>query len=332
VYDRISRQIRRIEEYGHTLDEPPVWMRYPSFTIAPDQPPKMQLTLTWPLRSYDLLNKWRLVHGAYAYDKDLEIVIAFVIDSEGESHEVRTWRTKDMGMRERLQRLWDFFRVFADKAAIEWRMSICRLGAMSNDEAQGMWPSHPCEFWLTKSILVWRDIPRPRTAAISLLMVLDPPSPGPAIARPRPAVPNITAAMLNDTSTRIIDESLTAHLTTSTQRLPVDLPDSDSSGRSSTSTSTSRQSVYPKSSFVLSVATPGAVGGENISAAYQVLSHVAAPGKEKESVGEILGREFYRLLCLGRVRYGFEGSGMPVHLEGVRAVLEGMRTMSNGRR
>jgi hypothetical protein len=138
VYDRISRQIRRIEEYGHTLDEPPVWMRYPSFTLAPDQPPKMQLTLTWPLRSYDLLNKWRLVHGAYAYDKDLEIVIAFVIDSEGESHEVRTWRTKDMGMRERLQRLWDFFRVFADKAAIEWRMSICRLGAMSSDEAEGM--------------------------------------------------------------------------------------------------------------------------------------------------------------------------------------------------
>jgi hypothetical protein len=134
--------------------------------------------------------------------------------------------------------------------------------------------------------------------------------------------------MLNDVSTRIIDESLTAHLTISTQGLPVDLPDSDSSGRGSTRT----QSVYPKSSFVLSVATPGAVGGENISAAYQVLSHVAAPGKEKESVGEILGREFYRLLCLGRVRYGFEGSGMPVHLEGVRAVLEGMRTMSNGTR
>jgi hypothetical protein len=175
-------------------------------------------------------------------------------------------------------------------------------------------------------ITVWGDIPRPPTAALSLLMVLDPPSPGPAISRPRPAVPNITAAMLNDTSTRIIDESLTAYLTTSTQRLPVDLP--DSSGTSSTST----QSVYPKSSFVLSVATPGAVGGENISAAYQILSHVAAPGKEKESVGEILGREFYRLLCLGRVRYGFEGSGMPVHLEAVRAVLEGMRTMSNGTR
>jgi hypothetical protein len=138
VYDRIPRQIRRTEAYGTQLKEPPAWMKFPRFTLAPDEPPKLNLTLNWPLRSYDLLNKWRLVHGAYTYDNKVGVLVAFVIDSEGENYEVKTWKLDEgQGLRKVLEWLWTFFEGFAEMSALEWRLAVCRLGVISREEVNG---------------------------------------------------------------------------------------------------------------------------------------------------------------------------------------------------
>ena len=51
------------------------------------------------------------------------------------------------------------------------------------------------------------------------------------------------------------------------------------------------------------------------------MSHRPAPNIEDEDVIEMLGREWHRLCCLGRMKFGFEGA-LPAHLEGVRVVLK----------
>lgn len=65
-----------------------------------------------------------------------------------------------------------------------------------------------------------------------------------------------------------------------------------------------------------------ATNGGHASPVSHVLSHRPAPGKEDEDVNELLGREWYRLCCLGRMRFGFEGA-LPAHSEAVRVILNG---------
>lgn len=55
-----------------------------------------------------------------------------------------------------------------------------------------------------------------------------------------------------------------------------------------------------------------------------MLKHRSAAGREGEEVEKVLGREFHKLICLGRGRFGFEG-GLPVHLEGVGVALRGLK-------
>lgn len=144
VYDRLPRLVKRVETQGRPMNDRPAFLQYPYFTLAADHPPKPALTLAWPLRSYDVLNKWRLVHGAYGYDASLEMLVAIVIDSEGEGWEIRTWRgTNIIDLPNKIEELWEFYSEFADVAAIEWRLTVSRLGIMTSDEHEGRcirWP------------------------------------------------------------------------------------------------------------------------------------------------------------------------------------------------
>jgi hypothetical protein len=56
---------------------------------------------------------------------------------------------------------------------------------------------------------------------------------------------------------------------------------------------------------------------------YHVLHHRPAMGREDENVESMLAREFHKLVCLGRRRFGFEGF-LPAQLESVRVILRGL--------
>ena len=138
VYDRILKPIRPISLRGFPLDaSPPSHLQYPSFTLASDAPPKPELTLAWPLRSYDVMNKWRMIHGGYVTDFSTKKTVAFVIDAQGEGWKVKSWPIGEQRAQERVHEVWKFINEFAEVAAVEWRLAICSLGLMDADELSG---------------------------------------------------------------------------------------------------------------------------------------------------------------------------------------------------
>jgi len=252
-----------------------------------------------------------MVHAGYGYSAELEMIVAFVVDAESEEWRVKTWPGLSSGgnvgpeeIAKRVGRLWDFFEDFARASAIEWRMTICSLGLVPIGEIEA-WQNHP---GLKKN-------------PVTLLMCDAPPTPGEPIPRPRPQVVNMSPAVLNDPSTRIIDESLASHYFPLPIRKAVDLPPASSSS-SSIRFTTHRETVYPVSSFITSLSTPTILGGHS-AMTYYVVSHSPAPGKREEDVDALLARDFYRLAALGRKRFRFNSAG-PLHLEAVRAVLNGV--------
>ena len=144
AYNLVPRIVRRVNSHRPSFlsnsAEPneEVFMQYPHFTLAPDSPPKPIITLGWPVKSYDILNRWRLLHCAYTYDPDRALVIACAIDGQGDNWELRHWIVQSA--REAVERVWDWSTQWAGDQSVEWRLGICRHGSMSADEYQGMLP------------------------------------------------------------------------------------------------------------------------------------------------------------------------------------------------
>ncbi|KAK4686309.1 hypothetical protein P7C73_g3822, partial [Tremellales sp. Uapishka_1] len=287
VYNRLLRSVQRVMLRGNRIGGNPIHVPSPVFTLASDSPPTPVLTVSWPIRSYDLFNKWRLIHGAYSFDSDKNVLIASAMDAQGEGYRVKTWHLEPQTpVPHRLAMLWGFFTSFATSTAIEWRLVVCSLGIISKHEIEA-----------------WKKVSEFRTEPLTVLMV-DHPCP---ITRPisRARQPTaIVPSILNDPMTIILDESLLARAATFAHRLPVFLP--------------SKETYFPQSSFVLNVSTPSL--SEHRSAVYHLTSHKPVPGNENEDVVELLKKEFYKLVCLGRMRFGYE-SCLPAHLESVRSVM-----------
>jgi hypothetical protein len=153
---------------------------------------------------------------------------------------------------------------------------------------------------------------------------------------------NAPASVYTDANSRIIDESLSGHTLELIDRQPLSLVPTTTPG--SPVTSSSPITIYSESSFLLSLAIATAAGSSHshttTSAAsshstfsgnapqshtslYHILHHRAAPGMEHENPGQVLGREFYRMGCLGRLRWGDDGP-IAGHVGAVETVLEGL--------
>lgn len=133
IYDRLPRQLRVV----HPTEDQPTWYHYPSFTLAPAEPPKPHLTLQWPIKSFDVLGAWRWVHAAYAVDQITDSIVVFVADTEGDNWDVRVIQDAGIDWAGRIEAVWEFVTHFAAAAAIEWRVSISSLGCMDPTEVEG---------------------------------------------------------------------------------------------------------------------------------------------------------------------------------------------------
>lgn len=118
--------------------EPEVpYAQYHSFTLASDGPLQPELTLAWPLQSYDVLNRWRVVHCAYGFDLARRTVVGFGIDAEGEGWTSKVFTLEGEGpgaVASVLSGLWEFYTEFARLASIEFRLVIASAGPMSKAE------------------------------------------------------------------------------------------------------------------------------------------------------------------------------------------------------
>lgn len=114
------------------------YAQYSSFTLVA-QTHKPELVLAWPLRSYDVMNKWRIIHIGYSFDESLDWLVTFGVDSEGEAWEIKHWKITSKPIAYSIGEIWRWSKEFASKLAVEWRLSICRLGMMSVEEIEGEW-------------------------------------------------------------------------------------------------------------------------------------------------------------------------------------------------
>ena len=133
LYDRILKPIHPISIRGLPLECPSSTAQAPHFTIVDEEQRKPELTLAWPLKSYDVLNRWKMVHCAYAYDDETGVMAGMVVDSEGSLWDVKTW----MGLpkpRDRVQAVWEYFLDVAGEVAVEHRLVISCLSIMSISE------------------------------------------------------------------------------------------------------------------------------------------------------------------------------------------------------
>ncbi|KAL1410803.1 hypothetical protein Q8F55_001745 [Vanrija albida] len=291
VYDLVPREIRRVTPHGKPLAALAAWMPYHAFTLSPDPPPKPQLSMAWPQRSFDVLNRWRLVHGAYTFIPSLDVLLVAVVDTNGDACTIRALRLDGKGTaRERVAAAWDVFAQFAAMAATEWRLVICSYGIMPRDELDA-----------------WRTLASGRQTPLSIVMV-DPPAPNDGPVRSRPAVANIPPSTFGDPSATIVDETLAGSSVALSYRPPVEIAAS-AKGEGAPST------MFPLSSFVVGVATPA--GTSTASSVYHVVFDRPLPNATADPHA-LLAPEFHRLTCLGRRRYGLDGS-LPVHLESVGA-------------
>ena len=153
-------------------------------------------------------------------------------------------------------------------------------------------------------------------APICLLVVDPPPIIKSDHLAPRPHVSHVTPAILNDPVTRIVDESLQAYFTILPNRTAIDLFDAET---------TQGSTIYTSSSFLINIAC----NGDYMTALFHVLLHHSHPAKEDEDINTLLGRAFYRLCCLGRIKFGFDGP-LPAHIEAVRIVTECLKGFTAG--
>lgn len=136
IYDMIPRPLKRVNLHGKPLDLPEAWMPFHAFTIAGEEDPKPSLSMAWPQRNYDVLNRWRLVHGSWAYIKHLGVLVLAMADAQGDSCEVKAIRMEGTPAT-RAQKVWDVFAAFASAAATEWRLTVCSYGLMAKEDLDG---------------------------------------------------------------------------------------------------------------------------------------------------------------------------------------------------
>lgn len=305
LYDRFPRQLRLARPAENGIAP---WFLYPAFTLCPESPPKPNLTLSWPIKSFDVFGSWRWVHGAYARSSDGRNISIMVSDAEGENWQVKVLRgLHSKSWSEVVSMIWTFLRDFSAGAAIEWRLSVCRLGVMEKLELDGEYLPLVTTSRRLMGGSAWRQLYVTSNEPMSIMMSEAASSSDLAIAIPRNGPPNVQPGIVNDPTTIIADESLAGSHFVLPHRQPVVVENS---------------TVYPESSFLVSLATPTL---DHDTSCVHLLFHRPAPGKDDEEAETVLARELYRIGCWSRVKFGFDG--LPGHLAAVKAIIDGLAAM-----
>jgi mediator of RNA polymerase II transcription subunit 13 len=162
LYDRIPRIIgRRIRRHIIPLSFPAqTTVHVPAFALARPLAPRFRFSMDWPDRQREVMDRHMFLHVAYAFSKSRRWLCAACLDERGEAYETKVWRVSgvpeedDVGeseedlagrgarMNKYVNLVWGFAMKFAKRAAIEWRVVICRMGIISVEELEGAYRIH----------------------------------------------------------------------------------------------------------------------------------------------------------------------------------------------
>jgi len=315
IYDRLPRHLHATTLRGAPMEPQTPFAQYHTFTLAQEGPIQPELTLAWPLRSYDVLNRWRVVHCAYGLDPAGKRAVGFVMDSEGEGWMSKVFKGDggEGGVVGVAHELWEFYTAFATLASVEYRLVICSSGAMTKGEIDGELPPSSVLQQLT---IAWRSLIDKTKTPASLLIAELPSLAGPShLQRHGASTTLIPPSIFADPSTRLIDESLSGH-SYELPRVPFALA-SGSHTIPLVSFGISHSPPTPSSSASSALGSPG---GDN-GAIYHILIHRCPPDREDKPL-ELIRGEYHKLACLGTMRYGLNAAAGPLHLEFVRMGLQ----------
>ncbi|KAG8720920.1 hypothetical protein FRC09_008779, partial [Ceratobasidium sp. 395] len=156
VYDRIQRTVaKRIRRRILHLSFPDhTRVQVPAFTIARTLTPRFRFSMDWPDKHRETMDRHMFLHVAYTFSKSRRWLCAACVDERGEARETKVWRVSlapeeedegeldeesiDQGarMNKYVNLVWHFAMKFAKRAGIEWRVVICRMGAMGVEELE----------------------------------------------------------------------------------------------------------------------------------------------------------------------------------------------------
>lgn len=170
VYDRLGRRVER----GHarlsssassSSSSAAAAAAHPSqrvvqahaFTLARARPLRVRYQDQWPAPAHMLFDRHTFLHAAYGWSRDREWVAAAVVTERGDDQDRFVGSGSSSGgaagaagdesstststLAELVESVWSFVEQFAKKVDVEWRIVICRLGVISEDELEGG-PSH----------------------------------------------------------------------------------------------------------------------------------------------------------------------------------------------
>ncbi|OCF61553.1 hypothetical protein L486_01205 [Kwoniella mangroviensis CBS 10435] len=314
VYNRISEPVKEInarsisDPYGlsqHSTSDDHLTRH--AFTLARDGNPTPEFSMSWPLKSYDVLNIHRSIHAVYNFDEDLGVMMGFIVDDLGEMFDWMIWGDQ---IDVHVDKIWKWIRGKSDDWLINWRLNVMRVGKMYSDELQA-----------------WRKVLSNSQASITLLTTSYDLNGGESdvhdmddIPRPK-GFANIPLTTLNDPNSQIIDLSLSAQLTTlPSVKLPIGLEVPNRKDNEEV------EIVYPVSSFILT--HPSSSHEKYRSAVYNILHRNHSHGKKNLDTGveDELGEEIYRIGCLIDSRWGINGG-----LAGlIRVGIKGLSSLAQG--
>ncbi|WRT70002.1 uncharacterized protein IL334_006995 [Kwoniella shivajii] len=272
------------------------------FTLARNEIPQPEFSMAWPLRSYDVMNNHRSVILSYTIHEDLDLMIAFIADDLGESSTTKVWTgTNGSSWNDRINKIKTWSQRIADEWFIECKMIMIRVGTIEADELKS-----------------WRKALQDSQMRFTLLTVDNSYKQDGEDNIPRPrGLANIPSSTLNDHNSRLIDLSLSAHLTTLPLiRIPLDLKSSSQIGT---------ETIYPIKSFMLSHPTKDRFQ----SKLYHILQihQYSHPSNKKENdIEDEVSKVIYNLGCLIQSRWGIISG-----LEGILDVaINGLNALSKG--
>lgn len=138
VYDLIQRPILRSMSRPMSADDAHKDFEAPAFTLGANSPQKAKFLFQHSRSTLGVTDHYTFLHIGYSITPSRKWITAACIDERGTMHQTRVWLTPDdFQYGHVVSQVWEFAIDIAQKANVEWRLVIAKLGSMDQTELDG---------------------------------------------------------------------------------------------------------------------------------------------------------------------------------------------------
>jgi len=139
VYDRLGRRVEREHaRLSVSHHQSQLVVQGHAFTLARSRPLKVLYQDQWPPPSQMLFDRHTFLHVAYGLSRDREWIVASLVTERGDDQDRYVGSGgEDLSSGDLVDSVWSFVERFAKNVDVEWRIVICRLGVIPEEELEG---------------------------------------------------------------------------------------------------------------------------------------------------------------------------------------------------